>query len=294
MTFYAQILSTENFEPRPLRPQTYFFGANEAGNKHTTYFQTEGPEPDFTTLALRVRNVTDSSEICLRISDGDNHSKNMIAFIKIPVAAIPKNKKCTRVFEFFNIRMYSQPKFVMILHYDTRGSRKFECDEGEFNEEIFEECYKKQKEIYEKSREEGLKRIHERDVEIMKRFKQKLLVKKRQLEKKKEKENEDQLEEEDFSDDEWDDVPTAELCQNHTFPQFRPPDQTFVVEEINLHTIAPELNSLRSKYVPPPNVTFRPPTNSPFYAQQQAPVFAPPSNLPTTLFSQPVNTGIYQ
>ncbi|EAY23692.1 hypothetical protein TVAG_120300 [Trichomonas vaginalis G3] len=261
MTVYIRFLEVENFEPKPLRSLDYTFSANEAGNRHTTYFYTEGPKLDFKKYVLAVNITKKDSEIILHIQDGDYDLVKQIALLRVPLSSLPKDRVCTASLKFINIRMYSPPEFEIMFHYDTIGARKFEADDDEFDYKVFKKCYDKQMEFFNKSREMRLQKMH-----------QKQSIKTRNLQSKKRPSSIKNTEEEEYDegDEEWADVPTDELEQQHTFPQFRAPDSSICLDEINLKTIAPELTTLRSVYVPPPNVVFRPPQQT---AQSITPSF---------------------
>ena len=148
MFLHARIIETIKFEPLHSECKKYIFSMNEAGSKYGTRFAVEGEKPNFTKNELRINVTSHRLDCLLHLSEEFNGNTKQIAYMRIPLACFPINRRSRVKLTLYNFAMKSDPEFLFEFHFNTNGAQPFHAEKGFIDAKIFERSLEKQNRSY--------------------------------------------------------------------------------------------------------------------------------------------------
>ena len=148
MFLHARVIETIKFEPIHTKCKRYLISMNEAGSKYGTRFPCEGEKPDFSSQELRIKVTSHRLDVLLHLSEDINGNTKQIAFMRIPLASFPINKRARVKLTLYNFGMKSDPEFLFEFHFNTNGAQPFQAEKGVIDAKIFERSLERQNRSY--------------------------------------------------------------------------------------------------------------------------------------------------
>ncbi|EAX93802.1 proline-rich proteoglycan 2 precursor, putative [Trichomonas vaginalis G3] len=132
--FYIRIPKIDGIPMHDLQSNPLYVQIADEANGETTKTQERNPDDlnfDNETLCFTPKQLEGVYNFMLKSKTASG--ENVLANVKIPLQAIPIDKKVKIKVEMTRIMVSAQPWMTVVLHFDTKGKQPFDCSKGRFD-----------------------------------------------------------------------------------------------------------------------------------------------------------------